>query len=183
VIPLFALGACHAGKLTWLGARNSPPANGRLMWSAAARRRCLPPGLARACSSLRPGTANLLFGASSSPAYGRRCNPAAGSLMIAALMAIRSGTIHRTRQTYLATRPPSAPRKWAPRRHSERSFARFAFRAVYARAKRSRGISLRCRFVRAANAPDLMRIDATLIPSAFFGTSCTVAFTEFYCPL
>jgi hypothetical protein len=48
----------------------------------------------------------------------------------------------------LAGLPPSAARAprihLQPRRHSERSFARFAFRAVCARAKRSRGISLRC---------------------------------------
>ena len=42
------------GKLTWRDASHPPRTHRRLMWSAAACRRCLPHGLARACSSHSP---------------------------------------------------------------------------------------------------------------------------------
>jgi|SRR5690348_12483955 len=57
-------GARHAvpGKHTWLLVRHSPRANGHPLWSAGACSRCLPTGLARACSSHQSGITNLPTG-------------------------------------------------------------------------------------------------------------------------
>src|SRR5690349_11641885 len=54
-------GAQHAvpGADTWLPLRHPPRAKGRLLWSAVARRRRLPLGLARACSSNSPHPRSL----------------------------------------------------------------------------------------------------------------------------